>query len=466
MGELKVTGSEEFLKFLLPTEGTLNEADIAALKYLALKFPYCQPIHFAYLSALKQNSLPEYEAYLTKASLYAPKRDTLYRYIHEPGSFYHHAFAEQVLEDEKQLVQPALEKPAEQKEPIPENAVETVIPEVEHLLEAVNEFPIGESDITAPETNRLNAEVLNATAAEAAESETVAPEAHTSQRWEAEEKTEVVHGGVTQTDGEQTDAGQTAVTGTEGTGTGATETDRTETELLETETTDVIAEEPAQEKVVDVDNIASSDYFIFNQSEIDPLKGEETSLQPVTVNFSGSSQEGEEIPLSDVSKYDDDTMPYTFLWWLHKTRKEYADTYQPFVRNPNYVKRTPAGELNQQIIENIFHIQPELNTFQAAEIASSVEFELKRKEDDIIEKFIKEEPQIRAPQATKLDTENKARRSSEDNLDLVSETLAKIYMDQMLYHKAIEIYRKLSLKFPDKKRYFAGQIEELEKRIS
>ncbi|PWG78290.1 hypothetical protein DDR33_23225 [Pararcticibacter amylolyticus] len=461
MGELKVTGSEEFLKFLLPTEGTLNEADIAALKYLALKFPYCQPIHFAYLSALKQNSLPEYEVYLTKASLYAPKRDTLYRYIHEPGSFYHHALPEQVLEDEKQLVTPASPKQTEQKELIRENVVETVIPEVEHLLEEVNEFPIGESDATAPEMNDPDAEALNAAVSEDIQAEAAPPQAEISQTGEAEEETEEIHGGTTQVDDEQTGAGQTGATET-----GETETSDTETELLENETTDVIAEEPALERVVDVDSIASSDYFIFNQSEIDPLKGEETSLQRVAEDFSSPSEEGEEIPHSDVSKYDDDTMPYTFLWWLHKTRKEYADTYQPFVRNPNYVKRTPAGELNQQIIENIFHIQPELNTFQAAEIASSVEFELKRKEDDIIEKFIKEEPQIRPPQATKLDTENKARRSSEDNLDLVSETLAKIYMDQMLYHKAIEIYRKLSLKFPDKKRYFAGQIEELEKRIS
>src|SRR5690606_41039742 len=26
-----------------------------------------------------------------------------------------------------------------------------------------------------------------------------------------------------------------------------------------------------------------------------------------------------------VTVYDDDTMPYSFLWWLHKTRLEYAE---------------------------------------------------------------------------------------------------------------------------------------------
>src|SRR5690606_42084464 len=35
-----------------------------------------------------------------------------------------------------------------------------------------------------------------------------------------------------------------------------------------------------------------------------------------------------------VTVYDDDTMPYSFLWWLHKTRLEYAETYQPYVKSP------------------------------------------------------------------------------------------------------------------------------------
>ncbi len=159
-------------------------------------------------------------------------------------------------------------------------------------------------------------------------------------------------------------------------------------------------------------------------------------------------------------------MPYSFLWWLHKTRKEYEDTYRPYVKVPaSNLKKAVTGELNQQIIENIFHIQPELNTL-SGQSPATIEFELKKKEDVIIEKFIKEEPQIKPPQANKLNTENKARKSSEDNFELVTETLAKIYTDQMLYHKAIEIYKKLSLKFPDKKLYFAGQIQDLEKKIS
>ena len=62
--------------------------------------------------------------------------------------------------------------------------------------------------------------------------------------------------------------------------------------------------------------------------------------------------------------------------------------------------------------------------------------------------------------------ENKARKSAEDPNDLVSETLAAIYTEQMLFHKAIDTYKKLSLKFPEKRTYFADQISELEKKIN
>jgi hypothetical protein len=79
---------------------------------------------------------------------------------------------------------------------------------------------------------------------------------------------------------------------------------------------------------------------------------------------------------------------------------------------------------------------------------------------------MKEEPQIRPPDSKKLDTENKARKSAEDPNDLVSETLAQIYADQMLYEKAISTYKKLSLKVPEKSPYFADRILELEKKVN
>jgi hypothetical protein len=163
-------------------------------------------------------------------------------------------------------------------------------------------------------------------------------------------------------------------------------------------------------------------------------------------------------------------MPYTFMWWLDKTRKEYASTYQPYnietvtqVNAPVVSDNQTADALQHQYYENIFHSQSleELEKTPQPDVP-----EIKRKEDIIIEKFIKEEPQIRPPSIDKLDNENKAKKSSEDRNDLVSETLAQIYIDQMLYHKAIATYKKMMLKFPEKSRYFASQIEQLEKKTN
>jgi hypothetical protein len=44
--------------------------------------------------------------------------------------------------------------------------------------------------------------------------------------------------------------------------------------------------------------------------------------------------------------------------------------------------------------------------------------------------------------------------------DIISESLARVYMSQKYYQQAIEVFEKLSLKYPDKKLYFATQIEK------
>ncbi len=177
-----------------------------------------------------------------------------------------------------------------------------------------------------------------------------------------------------------------------------------------------------------------------------------------------------------ISRYDEDWMPYTFVWWLQKTRQEHASTYRPYSKEqqaqPADAQQEPAANapdqylLDQQIRENIFHLQSPEVKLQEKHLSTTVPFKIPKKTDEVIDRFIREEPQIQAPKPEKINLENKARQSSEEQSGFVTETLASIYAEQGLYHKAIEVLKKLSLKYPEKSTYFAGQIEDLEKKLN
>ncbi len=185
---------------------------------------------------------------------------------------------------------------------------------------------------------------------------------------------------------------------------------------------------------------------------------------PDTTNDAG------EKAADNISRYHDDLLPYTFRWWLHKTRLEHAGTYQPYApARPWNVreKMTPGEELlNQQIRENIFHLQDPEEKLSRKQAEKTITFRVNHKENPAIERFIREEPQISPPRPDAITLENKARKSSEDHAAFVSETLAKIYTEQGLYDKALDTYQKLSLKYPEKSAYFADLIAELKEKLN
>ena len=58
-----------------------------------------------------------------------------------------------------------------------------------------------------------------------------------------------------------------------------------------------------------------------------------------------------------------------------------------------------------------------------------------------------------------------ARQSVIEDGIFITETLAKIYVQQGNLPKAIKAYQTLSLKYPKKKLFFAAQIKSLQKII-
>jgi len=90
----------------------------------------------------------------------------------------------------------------------------------------------------------------------------------------------------------------------------------------------------------------------------------------------------------------------------------------------------------------------------------------KQAQFDLIDKFISANPRIE-PQREKTEhpVEDLAHEFTEGKGIFVTETLARIYINQGYYSKAIDIYEKLCLKFPEKSGYFATQIEKIKEII-
>ena len=80
---------------------------------------------------------------------------------------------------------------------------------------------------------------------------------------------------------------------------------------------------------------------------------------------------------------------------------------------------------------------------------------------DLIDQFIKNSPKIEFSQEKKSDPDVIVESKIKD--ELITETLAKIYVTQKKYNKAIKAYEILSLKYPKKSSFFADQIIDIKK---
>ena len=78
--------------------------------------------------------------------------------------------------------------------------------------------------------------------------------------------------------------------------------------------------------------------------------------------------------------------------------------------------------------------------------------------------FVVKEEEISSPISEQDETEESVDEILDDE-SYFTETLAKIYVKQQRYSKALEIIRKLNLNYPKKNAYFADQIRFLEKLI-
>ena len=80
---------------------------------------------------------------------------------------------------------------------------------------------------------------------------------------------------------------------------------------------------------------------------------------------------------------------------------------------------------------------------------------------DLIDEFIKNSPKIKINNDYDVKSSFKTDQKIKD--ELITETLAKIYVKQEKFNKAIKAYEILSLKYPKKSSFFADQINYIKK---
>ena len=84
----------------------------------------------------------------------------------------------------------------------------------------------------------------------------------------------------------------------------------------------------------------------------------------------------------------------------------------------------------------------------------------KEKKIALIDKFIEANPKI-TPVKEHVEIPRNTIKSIEEPTHLMTETLAKVFLEQKKYHKAIQAYEILILKYPEKSSFFADRINEI-----
>lgn len=122
----------------------------------------------------------------------------------------------------------------------------------------------------------------------------------------------------------------------------------------------------------------------------------------------------------------------------------------------------------KNIVQNIKNENPSPKTLKFSEWASYLNSKKASSKKNnlhnfqLIDDFLKT-AERRIPNKNLKNNEDLSEKSWSPNYELMTETLAKVFVKQKKFKKAIEAYQILGLKYPEKNSLFANQIKEIKK---
>ena len=130
----------------------------------------------------------------------------------------------------------------------------------------------------------------------------------------------------------------------------------------------------------------------------------------------------------------DKSETHSFAEWLKITN------FKPINRNQQRKHSDSSAHKEENISEKLLQTTPDID-----------------KKFELIDKFLESNPKIiPSREASQLPLPKQPNTNTDK---LMTETLARIYLEQKNYEKAIQSYKILSLKYPEKSGFFADQIK-------
>lgn len=214
------------------------------------------------------------------------------------------------------------------------------------------------------------------------------------------------------------------------------------------------ADLPAKEKMLQQSAVYSTDRQALKEVMTSPRQSR------IEVVYVEDKPEAPEIILTE----DIDDLRNQVVQGLAKL-KESKLLFESTIERLEKEKALPLAE------KKVIPLEPESGRTETLieEIKSSKkkikpEGEKQKEQIEIIDQFIKTQPAISRPKPTvSMQTSDLSEPSGQFGENIVSETLVEILLKQGKKERAIEALKKLIWKFPQKKAYFAAQIEELRK---